>query len=99
MLRSLLIRDGAPPQWEEGDALARPPEPGDRLWLDVTAPPQQEVAPLRGRFDLHPVAIDSCLRIDQRPKLEEYRLQLFVVLHKLVVPAVSSEQLTSLELH
>lgn len=98
MLRTLLIRQGATSGWLEGEAEASPPEQGDMLWLDVTAPTSEELALLRERFDLHPVAIDSCLRIDQRPKLEEYHRQLFVVLHKLV-PDASSEQLNSLELH
>jgi magnesium transporter len=65
----------------------------------VVQPTEQELSLLRERFDLHPVAIDSCLRVDQRPKVEEYREQLFVVLHKLVVPDVAHETLSSVELH
>jgi magnesium transporter len=99
MLRTLLIREGSAPDWSDDEASAHPPQGGDRLWLDVTAPSQRELDLLRERFDLHPVAIDSCLRIDQRPKLEEYQRQLFVVLHKLVVPDSSGAQLSSLELH
>lgn len=99
MLKSLWIRDGEPAAWVEGEASVRPPQPGQHLWVDVVAPTEQELALLRDRFDLHPVAIDSCLRVDQRPKLEEYSGQLFVVLHKLVVPKASDDQLQSLELH
>ncbi len=99
MLRTLWIRDGEPPAWSEGEAPVRLPQPGERLWVDVAAPSPEELALLRDRFDLHPVAIDSCLRVDQRPKLEEYREQLFLVLHKLVVPAVASDELSSVELH
>jgi magnesium transporter len=99
MLRSLWIRDGEPPVWVEGEAGVQPPQTGQRLWVDVAAPTQAELGLLRDRFDLHPVAIDSCLRVDQRPKLEEYREQLFLVLHKLVVPEAPSDQLSSLELH
>ena len=65
----------------------------------MVQPTEAELELLRERFDLHPVAIDSCLRIDQRPKLEEYREQLFVVLHKLVVPGASDQPLSSVELH
>lgn len=99
MLRSLTIKPGASPRWQEGEAAVTPPGPGEQLWVDVARPSDAELALLRERFDLHPVAIDSCLRIDQRPKVEEYRSQLFVVLHKLVVPAAADDELGSVELH
>jgi len=99
MLRSLLLREGAAPAWQEGDATVRPPQAGERLWVDVVTPTTAELELLRERFDLHPVAIDSCLHIDTRPKLEEYREQLFIVLHKLVVPERANAPLTGLELH
>jgi magnesium transporter len=67
--------------------------------VDVISPTAKELALLRERFDLHPVAIDACLHVDQRPKLEEYRGQLFVVLHRLVVPDGAKEFLSSVELH
>lgn len=99
MLRSLVIREGAALVWVEGDAAVQPPQVGERLWVDVVNPTPHELELLRDRFDLHPVAIDSCLRVDTRPKIEEYRAQLFIVLHKLVVPEDTSATLTSLELH
>jgi magnesium transporter len=99
MLRSLSIGQAGSAIWVDGDAAARPPQPGERLWIDVVAPKSQELDVLRERFDLHPVAIDSCLKVDQRPKLEEYRQQLFVVLHKLVVPEAEDLPLAGLELH
>jgi magnesium transporter len=99
MLRSLLIREGAAPVWREGEDAVRRPEAGERLWVDVVTPTSAELELLGERFDLHPVAIDSCLRIDTRPKIEEYRDQLFIVLHKLVGPERDNAQLTSLELH
>jgi magnesium transporter len=99
MLRSLLIREGAPCAWVEGEAAVRRPQAGERLWVNVVSPTSAELELLRERFELHPVAIDSCLRIDTRPKIEEYREQLFIVLHQLVVPTGASAPLTSLELH
>ena len=99
MLRALLIRDGATPAWVEGEAAVTLPQAGERLWVDAVSPTPEELQLLRDRFDLHPVAIDSCLRVDTRPKIEEYREQLFIVLHKLVVPEAPAESLTSLELH
>ena len=67
--------------------------------MDVVSPSPEELGVLRERFDLHPVAIDACLHVDQRPKLEEYREQLFVVLHRLVIPDGQGEALSSVELH
>jgi magnesium transporter len=99
MLRSLLIRDGVSPAWVEGEAAVQLPKPGERLWVDVVSPTPEELAGLRERFDLHPVAIDACLKVDQRPKLEEYRGQLFVVLHRLSVAEGASESLGAVELH
>ena len=99
MLRTLWIRDGSTPVWVEGEAAIRRPREGERLWVDAVSPTQQELELLRERFDLQPVAIDSCLRIDQRSKVEEYREQLFLVLHKLVVPESAHEPISSLELH
>ena len=75
------------------------PGPTERLWVDVVSPSAEELEWLRERFDLHPVAIDACVKVDQRPKLEEYREQLFVVLHRLSVPEGKSESLGSVELH
>jgi magnesium transporter len=99
MLRSLVIREGSAPVWVEGDAAVQPPQVGERLWVDVVNPTPHELELLRDRFDLHPVAIDSCLRVDTRPKIEEYRAQLFIVLHKLIVPEDTNAPLSSLELH
>ena len=70
MLRSLTIRPGAAADWVEGEAPLRPPAPGERLWVDVVTPSEGELQLLRERFDLHPVSIDSCLRVVHRPKIE-----------------------------
>lgn len=99
MLQALKIRAGAPAAWVTDGTEVQPPQKGELLWVDVAAPSPQELELLRERFELHPVAIDACLKVDQRPKLEEYRSQLFVVLHKLVVPESSSVPLSSVELH
>src|SRR6188768_892190 len=99
MLRTLLLRDGAEPSWVEGERDARLPGAGERLWVDAQEPTLEELSLLRERFNLHPVAIDDCARIDQRPKLEEYDAQLFVVLHRLVLPSAPGGNVSSLELH
>ncbi len=83
MLRSLLLSDQRAPVWVEGTAAVTGPGPDERLWVDVEAPGPEELAWLRQRFDLHPVALEACMLADQRPKLEEYPSQLFLVLHRL----------------
>jgi magnesium transporter len=97
MLRSLLIRDGQEALWLEGEAQLRLPAPDERLWVDIEAPTAAELAALRKTFDLHPVAIEDCGRVDPRPKLEEYERQLFVVLHRVVVG--EHDRVGSIELH
>ena len=99
MLRSLLISEGASPSWVEGEALVGPPEHGQRLWIDAEAPTADELRLLRERFDLHPVAIESCSQLDQRPKLEEYQRQLFVVVHRLSLTDEGKGEVSSMELH
>jgi magnesium transporter len=99
MLRYLLLEDGNSPSWVEGEVLAAPPGDGGRLWVDVEAAAPAELALLRERFELHPVAIDACSHVDQRPKLEEYQRQLFVVLHKLGMTSDAAAEVTSVELH
>jgi len=99
MFRTLVIRDGKSPSLVEGLAAVGPPEPGTRVWVDVEAPTTEELGLLRERFDLHPVTVDDCARLDQRPKLEEYDRQLFVVLHRLVVDPREPTEVSGVELH
>jgi magnesium transporter len=102
MLRCLLLEDGNAPSWLEGDALVvpllSPPPAGSRLWIDAESPTRADLDLLRERFDLHPVAVEACAHVDQRPKLEEYQWQLFVVLHRLGIDEASGD-VSSAELH
>ncbi|WP_224249177.1 magnesium/cobalt transporter CorA [Hyalangium gracile] len=49
-------------------------------WIDVLAPNEPELMKLGERFSLHKLAIEDCLHLDQRPKLEEYPNHQFIVL-------------------
>jgi magnesium transporter len=51
------------------------------LWLDLTAASEAELAWLGGRFGFHPLALEDCAHLDQRPKIEEYGDHLFLVQH------------------
>ncbi len=54
--------------------------PGTK-WIDVAEPTEALLLPLAKRFNLHPLAVEDCLHLDQRPKLEEYPDHQFIVLH------------------
>jgi magnesium transporter len=67
----------------EGKALAGGEEllgqPGPK-WIDVLQPTEEEMKRLGERYGLHKLAIEDCLHVDQRPKLEEYPNHQFIVL-------------------
>jgi magnesium transporter len=63
----------------DGSERAAPPPDGVVRWVDLRAPDAAQLELLRGRFDFHPLTIEDCAHLDQRPKLEEYRNHLFLV--------------------
>ncbi|HYH99014.1 magnesium/cobalt transporter CorA [Hyalangium sp.] len=54
-------------------------QPGSK-WIDVLAPTEEGLMRLAERFGLHRLAVEDCLHLDQRPKLEEYPNHQFIVL-------------------
>ena len=78
---------------EGGVALALHPGP---RWIDVEAPTAEEVAWLGETFSFHPLALEDCLHLDQRPKLEDYPNSLFVVVHSFTT---GDGDCTAVELH
>lgn len=50
-------------------------------WIDMTDPDEASLEPLAKFFKLHRLAVEDCLHLDQRPKLEEFPDHLFMVLH------------------
>jgi magnesium transporter len=50
------------------------------FWIDAMAPTEEEMQRLARRYGLHPLAVEDCLRLDQRPKLEQYPGHFFLVL-------------------
>jgi magnesium transporter len=63
----------------EGSERVGPPPSGVVRWVELTAPTGEELELLRQRFDFHPLTIEDCMHLDQRPKIEEYRDHLFLV--------------------
>ncbi len=81
--------------YEEGRKLAdvQRPEiknylarPGCFVWIAVVDPNEEELTELQDEFDLHPLAVEDARHGHQRPKIEEYGDELFMVLH-MVEPA------------
>lgn len=80
------------------DHVARP-EPGTIRWIDLEAQDEGTMAVLRERFELHPLAVEDCLHVDQRPKLEEYEGHLFVVAHEFALPQRDCSEVEIHEIH
>lgn len=69
--------------YHEGRVLSGGEELLDRpglKWIDVVAPNEEGMQRLAERFSLHKLAVEDCLHLDQRPKLEEYPNHQFIVL-------------------
>lgn len=60
-----------------------PAEVGDGqvLWVDVEDPTEQELSDLKSRFSLDEYAIEDVVTKDQRPKIEDYKTNVFAVVH------------------
>lgn len=78
---------------------ASPPGEGVVRWIDLEAQDAESLELLRARFDFHPLAIEDCLNLDQRPKLEEFGRVLFVVTHGFTCPEATIGKLEPHELH
>ena len=94
MIQVLLLNEGkAIPGGEE--LLA---QPGPK-WIDVLKTTEDEMTRLGERFGLHKLAIEDCLHLDQRPKLEEYPNHQFIVLQGFTSQAKDACDLTLHEHH
>ena len=69
----------------EGDlplelALEASREPGCFVWIGLFEPTPSEFYAVRREFDLHELAVEDAVKAHQRPKIEAYGSDLFVVL-------------------
>jgi len=80
----------------EGKARVRAPEPGVTVLVDLLDPDDDALELLRERFRFHPLALEDCAHLDQRPKLEEYGDHLFLVTQGF---SCQGERVRELELH
>jgi len=53
------------------------------FWMDFDSPSEEETQILKTHFRFHPLAIEDCLHLLQRPKLDYYEGYDFFVLHTL----------------
>jgi magnesium transporter len=70
-------REGALPLEE---ALEAASEPDSFVWIGLHEPTHEEFEAVREEFGLHELAVEDAIRAHQRPKLEVYDADLFVVL-------------------
>jgi magnesium transporter len=84
----LMVREATQPLEPPPDAITR--------WMDVSGNEAIGLEQLRERFGFHPLAIEDCLHLDQRPKLEEYKDHLFLVTQGF---SSDGERVSELRLH
>jgi magnesium transporter len=78
---------------------ATPPPPGVVRWIDLQAQDEPTLKLLADRFGFHPLTVEDCLHVDQRPKLEEYGDYLFMVIHGFSCPTGKAHDVVPHELH
>jgi len=54
---------------------------GDLTWVNIEHPTEKETEYLAQNYSFHPLDLDDCLSRIQRPKIDEYKDYLFLVLH------------------
>jgi magnesium transporter len=53
-----------------------------QIWVDLENPTEQETKDLlEGVFSFHPLAIEDCVTLSERPKADEYENYMFMVVH------------------
>ena len=98
MFRIMELRDGRV-ELSEGTERVAPPPPDVLRWADLQGQDAAQLELLRDRFDLHPLAIEDCGHLDQRPKMEEYRDHVFLVTQGFSAKGDKVRELELQELH
>ena len=98
MFRVMDFHDGRV-KLSDGSEHALPPGDGLLRWIDLREQDPLQLKLLRERFGLHPLAVEDCAHLDQRPKMEEYRDHLFLVTQGFASKGEKVEELELQELH
>jgi len=51
------------------------------IWIDIESPGKENMQFLKDKFHFHPLDIEDCLSVIERPKIDEYDDYFFLVLH------------------
>ena len=73
------VREVTPGRWSDALATARGQQ-HSFIWIGLHDPTQAELDEVAAEFGLHPLAVEDAVKAHQRPKVEEYRDSLFIVL-------------------
>ncbi len=72
--------------------------PNNLLWIDIYDCTSEDLAVLARVFDFHPLAIEDCLQVSPRAKVDRYDNYYFFVFHALRYNEESDEEITTAEL-
>jgi magnesium transporter len=98
MFRVMELHDGRIELFEGSEHVGPPPE-GVVRWVDLRDQDAPQLDLLRERYGFHPLAIEDCANLDQRPKLEEYPGHLFLVIQGFASQGEKVDDLELMELH
>ena len=73
--------------------------PEDLLWIDLYDVGNDELQYIAQIFDFHPLAIEDCLHVSPRAKVDKYDDYYFFVFHALRYNEESDTEITTLELN
>lgn len=73
--------------------------PEDLLWIDLYDVGNNELQYIAGIFDFHPLAIEDCLHVSPRAKVDNYEDYYFFVFHALRYNEESDNEITTVELN
>lgn len=62
------------------------------MWVDFSKPTDRETELLTSYFHFHPLAVEDCMHVLQRPKLDYYEDVQFLVVHALDVDTLAAEE-------
>jgi magnesium transporter len=72
---------------------------GSVMWLDVSDQKPADLEWLGERFGFHPLTLEDCAHLDQRPKTEEYEGYVFVVFHAFTASEADCTDVAYHEMH
>ncbi|WP_240041167.1 magnesium/cobalt transporter CorA [Paenibacillus ginsengarvi] len=70
----------------------RAPEQDEIVWIRLQAPKQDELLHvLRDLFHCHPLLVEDCIKLNQRPKMDRYKDQFFISFYALTEKLATTE--------